>query len=684
MATQEIIPFNFDDIYTKVETKFADKGYDVFDGSNTSHVITAMAYLTSMLNANTAININEMILPLAEKRENVIHDARLLGYEPSYIKSYRYRLVLEFAQVGNYIINRFDEFATNAKLYYYMGDTTQIITITQNMIDTNTNTYQIEVIEGALKRYTDPLYSDILNITTGFIKDSAGLDIPQYYVDVPFKNVENDGIYMYLDYIDSAGNSVSDERWRKSDRFMIDKDTTLNKKFIRLDNIDFKIPRAYFKLSGVGNDIRPGSSVKINLIISSGTDGEMTTIPTTTIANATVQSYTLESKGSSEETIEDIKTHAPLFYNTAARSVTADDYKVISERNTSVYSAEIWGGEDEYPVMLGNLYFSFVPESLHNGGVAELRNIISSDITTNKIFALQDSETLNKYFLTNDQMSSNDINNITGEIYNPGVIDYINEYKLPALKLNIRHPMYIDVYLDVNVIKYVISKSRVQTRQEIFDIINAYMIESEKFYLEFFTSNITKRIDSKLSDISGLELKASFKTMITSKNIQTEDLNLNTSSNGLVVLQLSSPYEDIYDTNGDLIYENLPVINTVDLFSGVNLSVDYTSFSFTNGVAENGHEVIEFDIIVTDRNVTPNLKYVSGKYKIYNLKKQSIVVELFVKMNSSSTYTTVDVNNTYFTSASFDTPKYLDLKYKTSNFRFNKNTIPRLKQVTFN
>ena len=69
----ETIPFNFDEIYSAVSTKLAEKGYDaIYEGSNTAQLVTAMSYLVSMLNANTAANINEMLLPLAQKRNNIL------------------------------------------------------------------------------------------------------------------------------------------------------------------------------------------------------------------------------------------------------------------------------------------------------------------------------------------------------------------------------------------------------------------------------------------------------------------------------------------------------------------------------------------------------------------------------------------------------------------------------------
>ena len=110
----ETIPFDFDDNYAAVKQKFADYGYDTQEGSNTMQLSIAMSYLVSMLNANTAVNINEMLLPLARKRKMVLQDARLLGYESRHIMSYKYNLTLEFGE-GLHEISKYEKFEFDGK-----------------------------------------------------------------------------------------------------------------------------------------------------------------------------------------------------------------------------------------------------------------------------------------------------------------------------------------------------------------------------------------------------------------------------------------------------------------------------------------------------------------------------------------------------------------------------------------
>ena len=147
MAIKETIPFNFDDIYAYIEAKFEDEGYDNEEGSNTMQLVTAMSYLVSMLNANTASNINETILTLARKRSVALQDARVLGYEAEHIKSYQYNLTLEFSTPGTHRINKYDYFTAGDYVYYYLGDTTDSFEV----LEGETVTKTITVKEGDLK-----------------------------------------------------------------------------------------------------------------------------------------------------------------------------------------------------------------------------------------------------------------------------------------------------------------------------------------------------------------------------------------------------------------------------------------------------------------------------------------------------------------------------------------------------
>ena len=76
---KETLPFNFEEIYNDIKTDFSNAGYDISEGSNSAMLGKSMAYTVSSLNANTALNINELILPYANRRNSIVTDARNFG-----------------------------------------------------------------------------------------------------------------------------------------------------------------------------------------------------------------------------------------------------------------------------------------------------------------------------------------------------------------------------------------------------------------------------------------------------------------------------------------------------------------------------------------------------------------------------------------------------------------------------
>ena len=144
----ETIPFSYDDLYSKVEAKFVASGYDIQPGSNTMQLVGAMSYLISMLNTNTAVNINENLLTLARKRNNILQDARLLGYEPGNKISYQYKLELTLP-AGDFILPKYTEFTSGDKKYYYLGDIITLVGVSAGY------KLHIDVKEGTLTRSSE-------------------------------------------------------------------------------------------------------------------------------------------------------------------------------------------------------------------------------------------------------------------------------------------------------------------------------------------------------------------------------------------------------------------------------------------------------------------------------------------------------------------------------------------------
>ena len=120
----QTVPFNFNELFDEARNLFNDAGFDTADGSNTSQLAAVMAYLVSSLNTNTALNINETLLPYATKRKNILQDARVLGYEPQHATSYQYKLTIKLGYnmigYGKILIPKYTTFNSYNNSYIFL------------------------------------------------------------------------------------------------------------------------------------------------------------------------------------------------------------------------------------------------------------------------------------------------------------------------------------------------------------------------------------------------------------------------------------------------------------------------------------------------------------------------------------------------------------------------------------
>ena len=617
----ETVPFNFDELYNGLKTKFQEKGYDTEEGSNTSQLITAMAYLTSMLNVNTAVNINETILPLATKRNNALQDARALGYEIQHKQSFSYMLTLSLT-AGNHTIPKYSTFTVDGKNYYYMGKQIDLVGWTAGA------TIQVPIIEGTLHKFTD---DTSLSTTITNIVDETGATVPQYYIDIPYPDVEDSGIEVFVTYYDDYGNLVSKEKWYRSEHFMIDADTSLQKQFVRLDNIEYRTPRIYFTLAGVGQGVRLGSIVEMNVLTTTATEGAISDLTnvqgvTHSIDGATVTVIELINEGADEEPIESIKLNAPKFYNSANRAVTKSDYEAICNRQSSVETSLVWGGDDEFPKCPGHIWFSFLPATkvnrsftsdefkyeflLDSWGELDWNYALDPVVdetaweaqwATNELYYnqrfIQDSE-IKAYEYTTD-----------GQLIQPGVWDVLEEYKIPTLEFHHRHPMFLDFEYDINVVRYNITDSKAAIHQNVFNAINNFFtgtndtVKMEQFETEYFHSSLEKRIDTVLTDVTGYTNTVNARLLLTKKNVAKENYLAEYRD---IYLPMSIPFETYFTADGYLQYNKLPSIDTenfIDMDNGSTYDVwtDWSAIQadIANNITQTADAVIVAPIRTT-------------------------------------------------------------------------------------
>jgi hypothetical protein len=698
MATTEkqYIPFSFDEIYANIVAQLGNDS--VYEGSNLSQLITAMSYLISTLNMNTAANINETFLPLARKTENVLENARLQSYEAYKVKSFLYTITFTLPETileaDKIVLNKYDNFTIGDNIYYYMDNSPL------NIFGEANAEFSFTVKEGTLLSYNSDisLYQTLGNT----LDQQTGKTVAKGFIDIPYENVEEDGIELLLTYTDSNNVLHSDEIWTKSETMLIDKDYIFNKKFVRKDDITFNVPKCYFKIGEVGNNLPSTTIIKITILQSKGSLGgvieneegllpEITFNGTKFNSENVIITYSLLSEGAEKESIESIRSNAQLFNNTANRVITPIDYVSYCNTQPNIRASKIWGGDEEYPIRPGEIWFSLLPRTF-------TRSFDTS--TDGRTFTLENIENNVNWFLEDAQISNQ------ANLQNPGLWDKLEFYKIPTLKYNNRNPIFINCDFGIKILKFNSLKSESEVNSDVFNVIDTYFKESgvysltgddvlflEQFNSEFFMTNLIKRINEQVTDSSGFTIDMLNSFTIYDHNLSKESNdplfpNLETNlSNIDISLSLALPLEGFIDgMTGYLKTERLP-------------NIDATNITFENSlISFEGDLSVDFsDLIDIDQSETPYMSapikfvsdgetYIIGKYEIFNNIKKMIKINLWAQ-DDTSAQQLFDPTGVYADSilvrTMFATPKIMNISFYSPNFKVLKNTVPRLNKVEF-
>ncbi len=704
-----LLPYSQNEIETVMKQIMYSNGITdvVYEGSNASQLASIVSYVIGTLNANTALNIQETILPLATKRMNILFGARQLGYEPHAIKSYKYKLLLKpkydvsktiTLPDGTEIIdtnNKDDrtisivkntKFKCGDKYYYYVGPTlTNVITVSnfdiQHFNDQSQGrpiseiTAEIPVVEGFM---TTPLEDEMLRMIAQEYTENNLLKTKQDYM-IGYNNVEEDyGLQVYLTYIDDDGFQVIDEEWTKSEQFLIDETLEYNKhKFVRKENIILNYPVIFFQFAGLGEGIRTGTQIEVNVLQSSGPEGiakgEFSVEDTVLSEELEVIEYTLMEEGRVAETDDEIKDNATVFKNTANRAVTRFDYITLAKRHPLIQEADAWGGEDEFPKVMGNIWLSCTPSN-------QTRPIV---------------ETFNGYIIDIGDCShniSNDIQKnwknwyVEQEDYNT-VFKYLDAYKIMTMELNYRHPLYINFYYNVDIVKYDISENPKTINNIAFTTINDFFVNRmENFDSEYLNSNLQRMLDSALNYNTGINYELQLTGTLCEDMIDKYIFdNYNKQE---IVVSLSWPYEDIFsDEDGDIIPEMLPKIDGDFGYTNGRLSVDLTELK---GQIKFRRSTDIMYILPTDEPIEdPDKGEILGrKIGEYVINTEKYTIELRFMFGIQETEVSIEEifgpQNSEGVREYAEFPiEYYPFDKNLVNLSFSSHRIPRLREVTF-
>lgn len=694
-----VIPFDQPEIEAVMKKIMLENGITdvLYEGSNISQLSSVISYIISSLNINTAINLQETILPLATKRMNILFGARQLGYEPHKRKSFKYKIFLtpqydqtklnpegqvdtlnkEKRQIG---LKRNTVFVSGGNKYYYRGDDIPVIFEFSNYdihykdrpdltgYPTEAFYYEIEVVEGEFLSHND--YPELNFFVDTYTDKDGKIKVSQEFL-IPFKNVEDDGIDVIVespDYSDILGGyyNVKQTLRTRSKQFLIDETFTYDKnKFIRQENIILEYPVIFFEYNGMGEPVNVNDKILVDILISSGKDGEAdgdfsvqdSVYSTEVQVVNTLEDYlpVISQYGSDGESDENIKQNALSFNNTANRAVTKLDYIAITKREPNVKEADAWGGEDEiYPPsnslqgtpMLGHVWVSTVP--YYNKEYTYYRPEGIEDPVTGLT-----NWTLEKYELNigSPTIDNEPLKNLYNwyqsgsEIVDPAtgsgtgnigqIIDWLNFYKIITMKVHHRHPLYIDFDFVCDIVKYDLTKSRQEVNKEIFNAINDYFEAFvETFGSEYINSNLERVLDSILSFQSGIGFTVKLKGVLFKE--------MTDETTGKIHCSLAFPFEDIYtayDPNWTPSNPNKPDEGYLD--TTLLPKIDTLDFGALNGTISVDYSSLNYLNLGNQPNGSTDINYVDSQTGTpvsigrYTVRKDLNEIQLEFDFNSA-------------------------------------------------
>lgn len=263
MATNltQIVPYSQEDVLSTVNT-YAQTNFSTdYNGQNISLLTDLISYSISLGNINSTLGLNESVLPLTQNRDTLIYHANDLGYSPRGMTSYQYKLTLTNSSSASFTIPKYAQFTAGAYTYY---------TISEYIVQGNSS-ITVTVKEGILHLYTQ---ESILN----FALSTQTNGVYKNFIDLPYSNVEDDSIEVFVNYVDINGVFQQNIQFTKSPSVLMEQQIVdlTTKQYIQWYNVQTDSPRLYFSVAGNGSNFITTTTVNVNLLVSSGTAGVAT------------------------------------------------------------------------------------------------------------------------------------------------------------------------------------------------------------------------------------------------------------------------------------------------------------------------------------------------------------------------------------------------------------------------
>ena len=409
--------------YFQQQAEFAD--YD-FEGSGLSNILDVLAYNTHFNGLTANFALNESFLTTAQLRSSIVSHAESLGYTPRSAQAAVAFLNLSITNTtpgrsATVTLPAYTRFTGTVDGNSYTFVTLEPYIATDNgsgtyVFLTDTGSSNIPVYEGT--RVTKTFLVGETDELQIYVIPDTKVDTSTMVVQV-YDTTSSTNFSTYTNLASavqvSSGSTYYDLRESPNGFYELHFSDGLTTG--RAPVAGNKIVATYIRTNGLDGNKASGFSPASNVSM----DGSSFTLNVTTVNTA--------SGGAAKETIESIRSNAPIAYASQARLVTALDYQgQILSRFGSVVDCSAWGGEDNIPRDYGKVFVSL---SFAEGTTANaqtlVKNSIVNDLTSQLAIMSIDTEfvdpldvyiTCQVNFNYNPDLSGTPINIAESQIYN--------------------------------------------------------------------------------------------------------------------------------------------------------------------------------------------------------------------------------------------------------------------------
>jgi len=353
--------------YLKAQDQFRDYN---FDSSGMNILLDLLSYNTYYNAVYLNLASSEAFLSTAQKRNSVVNLAKSLNYTPRSTTS---------AKVSGTVVATVTGAPSSITIPQYTEFTGTINGVTFSFLS-----------DEAITLYSADDYEGTINLTEGTLitrRYTVNTSDAEQRFLIPNLNVDTSTLSV------SVLNSSSDSTSRTFEPVDNLVEVSSTSRIYYLEEVEDGQFEIKFGDDIFGVELDNGNIVVLQYLVSSGSESndiqELTFADT--ITSVTDLAFTATSGaagGNARETISSIKYNAPKFYQSQNRVVTAEDYKALLLRQSTVKSVIVWGGEDNDPPEYGKVFIAVKPVVGLALTATEKNNLINTIMKPKKVLTV--------------------------------------------------------------------------------------------------------------------------------------------------------------------------------------------------------------------------------------------------------------------------------------------------------